>query len=114
MTLYELSIEYARSADLLWGRISALEREKKEERDEALSQIPFEAVRGRHLVVEEKCDGANSAISFGADGGLLLQSRGHYLTGGEREPSRCGVRGYLRIANGFIFTHLLPFIHDSR
>ena len=34
MTLYELSIEYARSADLLWGRISALEREKKGEPDE--------------------------------------------------------------------------------
>ncbi len=34
MTLYELSIEYARSADLLWGRISALEREKREEPDE--------------------------------------------------------------------------------
>ncbi len=34
MTLYELSIEYARSADLLWGRISALEREKKDEPDE--------------------------------------------------------------------------------
>lgn len=34
MTLYELSMEYIRSADLLWGRISALEREKKEEPDE--------------------------------------------------------------------------------
>jgi hypothetical protein len=36
-------------------------------------------------VVEEKCDGANTAISFGEDGQLLLQSRGHYLTGGYRE-----------------------------
>ena len=36
-------------------------------------------------MVEEKCDGANSAISFGKDGELLLQSRGHYLTGGYRE-----------------------------
>lgn len=53
--------------------------------DEDLSQIPFSAVSGRHLVVEEKCDGANSAVSFGPDGGLLLQSRGHYLTGGWRE-----------------------------
>lgn len=34
MTLYELSVEYARSADLLWGRISALERQRKEEPDE--------------------------------------------------------------------------------
>jgi len=53
--------------------------------DEDLSQIPFDVIRGRHLVIEEKCDGANSAVSFDADGRLLLQSRGHYLTGGYRE-----------------------------
>ena len=53
--------------------------------DEDLSQIPFGENRGRHLVVEEKCDGANSAISFDGHGELLLQSRGHYLTGGYRE-----------------------------
>lgn len=53
--------------------------------DEDLSQIPFDAIRGRHLVIEEKCDGANSAVSFDAHGKLLLQSRGHYLTGGYRE-----------------------------
>ncbi|MGN0777744.1 MAG: RNA ligase family protein [Aristaeellaceae bacterium] len=53
--------------------------------DEDLAQIPFDAIKGRHLVIEEKCDGANSAISFDADGSLLLQSRGHYLTGGYRE-----------------------------
>jgi hypothetical protein len=46
---------------------------------------PFAALAGRHLVVEEKMDGANSAISFTQDGRLLLQSRGHYLTGGTRE-----------------------------
>ncbi|MEO9648925.1 MAG: RNA ligase family protein [Roseobacter sp.] len=40
---------------------------------------------GQHLIVEEKLDGANSAVSFDADGSLLLQSRGHYLTGGGRE-----------------------------
>lgn len=53
--------------------------------DEDLSQVPFAAIRGRHLVVEEKCDGANSAVSFDGHGELLLQSRGHYLTGGYRE-----------------------------
>ena len=41
--------------------------------------MPYEALAGRHIVVEEKLDGANAALSFGADGGLLLQSRGHYL-----------------------------------
>ena len=53
--------------------------------DEDLNQVPFEAIAGRHLVIEEKIDGANSAVSFDADGNLLLQSRGHYLTGGYRE-----------------------------
>lgn len=53
--------------------------------DEDLSQIPFSRTKGKYLVIEEKCDGANSAISFSETGGLLLQSRGHYLTGGYRE-----------------------------
>ena len=53
--------------------------------DEDLERIPFSAIKGRRLVVEEKVDGANSAVSFDADGGLLLQSRGHYLRGGYRE-----------------------------
>ena len=30
--------------------------------DEDLSQIPFRVIAGRRLVVEEKCDGANSAV----------------------------------------------------
>lgn len=47
--------------------------------------VGFETISGRHLVVEEKIDGANAAISFDHSGRLLLQSRGHYLTGGPRE-----------------------------
>ncbi len=53
--------------------------------DEDLSQLPFSKIAGRHLVVEEKVDGSNAAVSFSDDGTLLLQSRGHYLTGGPRE-----------------------------
>lgn len=53
--------------------------------DEDLSQIPFSAIQNRYIVIEEKVDGANSAISFSEDNELLLQSRGHYLTGGYRE-----------------------------
>src|ERR1051326_3522624 len=53
--------------------------------DEDLSIVPFHEFAGRYLVVEEKMDGANSAVSFAPDGKLLLQSRGHYLLGGERE-----------------------------
>lgn len=46
---------------------------------------PIKDLKGERLIVEEKLDGANSAVSFDADGNLLLQSRGHYLTGGGRE-----------------------------
>jgi RNA ligase len=53
--------------------------------DADLGVVPFRALAGRHLIVEEKMDGANSAISFTKQGQLLLQSRGHYLSGGPRE-----------------------------
>ena len=53
--------------------------------DEDLRVVPFELLGGRRLVIEEKLDGANSAVSFGDDGRLLLQSRGHFLDGGPRE-----------------------------
>ncbi len=53
--------------------------------DEDLAAVPFQKIAGRHIVVEEKFDGANCGISFTHDGRLLLQSRGHYLTGGPRE-----------------------------
>ncbi len=53
--------------------------------DEDLSSVSFQEFAGRYLVVEEKMDGANCAVSFRSDGRLLLQSRGHYLVGGERE-----------------------------
>jgi hypothetical protein len=46
---------------------------------------PWAELAGRYLVVEEKMDGANCGLSFGPDGRLRLQSRGHYLTGGPRE-----------------------------
>lgn len=53
--------------------------------DEDLSQIPFSVIENKYIVIEEKVDGANSAISFDENGEILLQSRGHYLTGGYRE-----------------------------
>jgi RNA ligase len=53
--------------------------------DEDLTATPFSNLCGRHLVVEEKVDGANAAFSFDGEGKLLLQSRGHYLCGGARE-----------------------------
>jgi hypothetical protein len=53
--------------------------------DEDLECVPLRFLAGRHVVIEEKMDGANAAISFGADDRLLLQSRGHFLIGGPRE-----------------------------
>ena len=68
-----------------YPRTPHLEGSRLQPGDEDLSQVPFSYIQGKHLVVEEKIDGANSAISFSSDGELLLQSRGHYLTGGYRE-----------------------------
>lgn len=49
--------------------------------DEDLALVPLQEFAGRYLVVEEKMDGANTAISFDSQGQLLLQSRGHFLNG---------------------------------
>jgi len=70
-------VKYPRTQHLVGSRL--------QEGDEDLSQVPFEHIFGKHIVIEEKIDGANSAVSFDADGTLLLQSRGHYLDGGYRE-----------------------------
>lgn len=68
-----------------YPRTPHIEGSRLQPGDEDLSQVPFSAIAGKHLVVEEKIDGANSAISFDPQGNLLLQSRGHYLVGGYRE-----------------------------
>ena len=76
MSAYSI-IKYPRTPHLQGSRLQP--------GDEDLRQIPFSEIVGKNLVVEEKCDGANSAVSFDTDGTLMLQSRGHYLTGGYRE-----------------------------
>lgn len=53
--------------------------------DEDLPIITPRELQGCNLVVEEKVDGANSGISFESDGNLILQCRGHVLSGGPRE-----------------------------
>lgn len=68
-----------------YPRTPHIEGSRLQPGDEDLSQIPFEAIKGKYIVIEEKVDGANTAISFRDDGEMLLQSRGHYLTGGYRE-----------------------------
>ena len=73
----EKIIKYPRTPHMSGSRL--------QQGDEDLSQIPFAKILGKHIVVEEKVDGANVAVSFNEDGELLLQSRGHFLTGGRRE-----------------------------
>jgi len=70
---------------LKYPRTQHLQGSRLQEGDEDLSQVPFSEILGKHIVIEEKIDGANSAISFNDKGELLLQSRGHYLTGGYNE-----------------------------
>lgn len=68
-----------------YPRTPHLEGSRFQPGDEDLDNVPFAEIAQRHLVVEEKLDGANSAISFLPDGELRLQSRGHFLLGGAAE-----------------------------
>lgn len=73
----DIIIKYPRTPHLRGSRLQP--------GDEDLSQRPFTDLVDRHVVLEEKIDGANSAVSFSENGDLRLQSRGHFLTGGYRE-----------------------------
>ncbi len=77
MSLYDSIIKYPRTPHIEGSRLQP--------GDEDLSQVPFSQIAGRHIVIEEKIDGANTAVSFTPQGELRLQSRGHFLTGGYRE-----------------------------
>ncbi len=60
-----------------------LEQSRLQSGDEK-ERVKFSSLLGKNIVIEEKVDGANVGVSF-QSGELLLQSRGHYLTGGARE-----------------------------
>ena len=68
-----------------YPRTQHIESSRLQPGDEDLDAIPFSQISSEYLVIEEKVDGANAGISFSEEGKLLLQSRGHYLTGGFRE-----------------------------
>ncbi len=77
---------YAHGLELRkYPRTPHLESSRLQPGDTDGDQVRYSALAGQWLVVEEKLDGANAGISFSAAGELLLQSRGHYLTGGGRE-----------------------------
>lgn len=65
-----------------YPRTAHLEGSHLQPGDDASDQQPLKALAGRHVVIEEKMDGANCGLSFDEGGALLLQSRGHYLAGG--------------------------------
>ena len=68
-----------------YPRTRHIKGSRKQHGDHDLESVPWEELVGKHLVIEEKIDGANCGISFSDQGDLLLQSRGHYLRGGPRE-----------------------------
>jgi len=68
-----------------YPRTPHLEGSRYQLGDEDLECIPFDEIANINIVVEEKVDGANSAISFNEKGQVFLQSRGHYLLGGNSE-----------------------------
>jgi hypothetical protein len=68
-----------------YPRTQHIEGSRLQPGDEDLDSISFRSLIGKAIVIEEKLDGANSGVSFDADGRLYLQSRGHFLDGGPRE-----------------------------
>ena len=68
-----------------YPRTRHLEGSREQVGDEDLKCVKFDELRGKYLVLEEKVDGANCGVSFGADGKMYLQSRGHFLNGGYGE-----------------------------
>lgn len=68
-----------------YPRTPHLQGSRLQEGDTEDGQVSYQQLIGQYIVVEEKLDGANCAISFSDTGELLLQSRGHYLLGGSRE-----------------------------
>lgn len=70
-------LRYPRTVHLAGSRL--------QDGDSGHDQTPPAALAGCHVVIEEKLDGANAGLSFSSGGELLLQSRGHYLTGGYGE-----------------------------
>jgi len=67
-----------------YPRTRHLEGSRLQVGDHDLEAVPLSELRDGAVVIEEKLDGANAALSF-EDGELRLQSRGHYLVGGPRE-----------------------------
>lgn len=66
-------------------RTPHLEGSRLQVGDDPSMQTLYEELAGRFICVAEKMDGGQGGLHFNSNADLLLQSRGHYLTGGWRE-----------------------------
>ncbi|CUJ83280.1 RNA ligase [Achromobacter sp. 2789STDY5608615] len=97
----------AQSLELFrYPRTPHLEGSRLQEGDHGHDHVPYRDLRGLHLVVEEKLDGANTGISFSPAGDLLLQSRGHYLVGGGRERQFNFIKAWAQAHAGWLLQRL--------
>ena len=83
--MFPLSSSLSSIPLLKYPRTAHLEGSRLQTGDTDDGQAPLSTLQGQHVVIEEKLDGANAAVSFTPAGELLLQSRGHYLAGGAGE-----------------------------
>ena len=91
---------------LKYPRTPHLEGSRLQPGDEHQDHVRLATLSGTHAVIEEKLDGANAAISFTGAGALLLQSRGHYLTGGGRERQFALLRQWTAAHEGRLLERL--------
>lgn len=71
-----------------------------------MASVPFASLVDAHLVVEEKLDGANCAVSFSSAGVPFVQSRGHYLVGGPRERHFEQLKAWVSVHQAALWTCL--------
>jgi hypothetical protein len=55
-----------------YPRTPHIQGSREQPGDEDLDSVPFSALANEYVVIEEKVDGANAALSFDAQGQLLL------------------------------------------
>lgn len=91
-------IKYPRTPHLQGSRLQTGDSEQ--------GQLAYKLLANQYIVVEEKLDGANCAISFSAGGEMLLQSRGHYLIGGGRERQFNLLKHWAKVHEHWLLDHL--------
>ena len=78
-----------------YPRTKHLEGSAVQSGDEDMDVVSFGDLKDKQVVVTEKVDGANAAVSFTTNGRLLLQSRSRFLDEGLVEAGRGYVSPYV-------------------